>query len=130
MAREAATVAGADELIARLRTFKKVKSKKAIRKGSRKGSKIVQAKAKANVPVKSGALQKAIKVRAIKRSRKWAGTTVTTKVAQGPTYYGGFIEYGTKYIKARHFIKQAFEQSRASAGRAFVDGITEELAKP
>jgi HK97 gp10 family phage protein len=123
------TIRGDRELIKKLGTLRKTQAKKAIRKGSRAGSKIIQAAAKQNVPVKSGALKKEIKVRALKRSRRWTGTLVNTRVAEGPTYYGGFVEYGTKRMKARHFLTDAVESTKAQAGQAFIDGIASEIDK-
>lgn len=124
------TVKGTENLVRKLQTLKKTQSKKAIRKGSRAGCKLVQAEAKANVPVRTGALRKEIKVRALgRKAKKWTGTQVTTKVEGGPTYYGGFVELGTKKMAARHFIKRAFQSVKGSAEQAFIEGIRSEIDK-
>jgi HK97 gp10 family phage protein len=123
------TLAGDRELLAKLGKLKKTQARKAIRKGSRAGSKVIQAQARENAPVKSGALKKEVKVRALKRSRKWTGTQVTTKVEGGPTYYGGFVEFGTKKMKGRFFIRRAVEQVQQQAGQTFIDGIASEIDK-
>lgn len=123
------TVRGADELVTKLQAMRKTHAKAAVRKGARAGAKIEQARAKDLVPVKSGALKKEIKVRAITRSRRWTGAQVTTKVKDGPTYYGAFVNYGTKKMKARRFLNLAAEQSKGAAGKAFADGIAAEIER-
>lgn len=92
----------------------KTTAKKAIRKGTRAGAKIVQAKAKLLAPRGTGALAKTIKVRALPRSKKWLGA-MTRLLNDGEVYYGGFVNYGTKRIKARRFLNAAADQTRASA---------------
>lgn len=123
-------IEGIDRLMSKLRDVMKTKARKAVRKGSRPAAKIVAAKAKDLVPVDTGELKKVIKVRALPKSRKWAGAMATVKVEGGPTYYGGFVELGTKKMRARHFMRRAAELSRAAASRAFVEGMAEELNKP
>lgn len=122
------SVTGDKELLDKLGKLRKTQVAKAIRKGSRAGSKIVQAKAKENVPVVSGALKREIKVRALKRSRRWTGTQVTMRVAGGVPY-GSFVDLGTKRMKARHFVERAVEEVKDAAGREFVEGIASEIAK-
>jgi HK97 gp10 family phage protein len=75
-------------------------AKSAIRKASREALKPVVAEAKANAPVRSGALRRSIRLRSITRSRSRIGARVTTSAKdnafKGRTYYGGFLEYGWK----------------------------------
>lgn len=85
-----------------------------IRKGTRAGARIVQAVAKALAPKVSGAMARTIKVRALPRSRKWIGT-MARLVNDAAVYYGGFVNYGTRRIKARRFLNQAAAQTRATA---------------
>ncbi len=109
------TVKGSEELIGKLRKLRTTEAKAAIRKGTRAGAKIVQAEAKSNAPVKSGALKQAVKVRSWPRSRRWTGTMINTSVTRGAVFYQSFIELGTKYIKARHFIRNAYERTKDQA---------------
>ncbi len=122
------SVTGDKELLTKLSKLRKTQAAKAIRKGSRAGSKVVQAKEKEDAPEITGALKREIKVRALKRSRRWTGTQVTMRVAGGVPY-GSFVDQGTKRMKARHFVKRAVEEAKDAAGREFVDGIASEIAK-
>lgn len=101
-------VKGLKELRAKLAKLKKTTANKCIRKGTRAGCKIVQQQAKADASKKSGALRKAIKVRALPHSRKWVGTKVSLQIP-----YGSFVELGARKrnIKGRHFLKDAAEQA-------------------
>lgn len=121
----AVKVTGDKELIAKLQAVKTTKAKAAIRKGSRAGSKLVLAEAKTLVPVKTGALKQAMKVRALPRSRKWTGTQITMKAED--VFYGAFVELGTKHMQAKKFLRDAMADSRSSALSTFIDGIKQEL---
>lgn len=122
------TITGDKALLSKLSKLRKTQAKKAIRVGSRAGSKIIQSAAKENVPVVTGALRTSIKVRALPRSRKWTGTQVTTRV-EGGVPYASFVELGTHRMKARKFIKGAVEQAGATAAQTFIDGIASEIDK-
>jgi HK97 gp10 family phage protein len=101
-------------------------TKQGIRKGTRAGAKIVQAKAKELAPKISGRMAKTIKVRALPRSRKWIGT-MSRLVNDRDVFYGGFVNYGTKRIKARRFLNQAAEQTRKPATNEALRVIQETL---
>jgi HK97 gp10 family phage protein len=92
-------------------------SKKAVRKASRPALKPVLQESRELAPVRTGALKKSIKIRALKRSRVWTGSRVTTALGKGQNqFYGGFQEYGTKRgVKARRFMGQAAERKRQQA---------------
>lgn len=116
-------VAGAKQLMRKLQRMQKTEVAKAVRKGSRAASKMIAARAVEDAPQRTGGVRKAIKVRALPRSRKWTGTQVTMKVAGNPAYWGAFVELGTKKQKAQHFIKRATESVRSAAGAVFVETI-------
>ncbi len=120
-------ITGDKQLISQLEQLKKVKAKAAVRKGSRAGSKLVAAAAKEMAPVRTGQLRQGMKVRSLPRSRKWTGTMVTTSVKHGSVFYQGFVELGTKFIKARKFLRNAFQRVKSSALSAFIEGIREEI---
>ena|ERR1017187_8632608 len=121
---------GLDQLVTKLQSLKKTKAKAAIRKGTRQGSKIVQAVTKRLAPSRTGTLQRNIKVRSLKRSRVWTGVTCQLEV-----YYGAFTELGFKSRKARrqipaqHFMQRAAEQARNQAMRVALDTINTEIQK-
>jgi len=108
------TVKGVDKVNKKLDSLKKKVLKKAIRKGSRAGAKIVQSKARDLAPVKTGALKKGLKVRALPRSRRYVGTMVRL-ADTGEVFYGAFVDLGTHRIEARHFLKQAADDEKERA---------------
>jgi len=118
---------GDKELIGKLDSLKRTDAKAAIRKGTREGAKIVQAKAKELVPVRTGTLKRNIKVRALPRSRKWVGTMVKTTFANSEAFYGQFVEYGTRKMAARHFLKKAVNEQGDTALRRAADIIRVEV---
>lgn len=108
-------VKGDKELIAALRGLEPKLLKKAFRRTFRVLGKIAADATRANVPVKTGALKRSVKVRAVKRTRKGTvGVNVISggKLA-GAEYYGHFVEYGTKKMAARRFMRHAYESKVA-----------------
>lgn len=89
--------------------------RKIIREEARSAGKMILAQTKANAPVKSGQLRRAIKLRALRKSRTRVGVTIilgdrdvrstrkrkqsATGVNQKDTYYGAFVEYGHRVGK-------------------------------
>ncbi len=137
-------IEGAEAVIKLLRSKSGKEAKAAIRKGTRAGSKIIAARAKALIPevtrkdrhgvVTSGRLRKAVKVRAMKRSRSgWVGSTVTIDGGglgyTGDEFYGAFVEFGTKRMSARQYFKKAAEQTREGAIDTARAIIVSELSK-
>lgn len=101
-------VTGDKKLNRKLQTLKGPLQKKAVRQASRESLKAHLLPAtKRAAPRRSGRLQRAVKVRALPRSRKALGARITVgnQSFQGETFYAGFIEYGRKTGK------------RGSAGR-------------
>jgi len=127
-------VTGDKELIAKLQTLRRAKLRAAVRKGSRRAAKIVQAEAKQLAPARTGALARAIRVRSIPRSRKWTGTQATFKV-EGGVYYGGFVEAGHKLrggkgkVEGQAFMRRAMKKTERQAGTAMLEGIREAIPK-
>ena len=118
---------GCDELIKKLSDLTKTQAKRAISKGCRAGSKIIASAVKRLAPFKSGALQRAIKVRALKRSRVWTGVSVSIGE---PIFYGAFLELGTKHgITAEHFMQKAAQENRQAAMGTCLNIIESEIVK-
>jgi len=88
---------GTKELRKALDNLDRTTRSKFVRSGLRVGARLIVDEARARVPVRSGALKKAIKVQSAKSRKKG---TLSIRVAsgsvnfKGQTYYGGFIEYG------------------------------------
>jgi HK97 gp10 family phage protein len=121
-------------------------TKKIIRKALRNGGKIVQKAAKANAPVKSGALKKAIKIRAGKRVTGKQSVFIGTsdKAFVGKMFYAAFIEFGHKQgsrklgnerkdIAANPFMENAYETTKTQTEQTIInelwDGIEKEWSK-
>lgn len=103
-------IEGAPELSRKLAEFEGKVGKKLHRKAARQAAKLVLASAKMHVPVQYGTLESSLKVKAVKRSRTRIGVEVATAegMFQGDSFYGGFVELGTK---------ERFHKSGKSVGR-------------
>ena len=116
------TLKGGDKLLVKLARLTSAEAKKVIRKALREGARPVQQKAKASVPVNTGALRKSVKIRAGKRTRKqevsiWVGTGDQDNLFTGKTFYGGMIEYGTNKMAAQPFMRPAWDTTKIRTQR-------------
>ncbi len=135
-------VTGTDQVVTLLKELRGKRANAAIRKGTRAGCKRIVPRAKALIPVverktrsgevQSGGMQRSVKVRAVKRNRKgWIGTVVAVgpENYQGDDFYAPMVEYGTKKMQARHYLKQAADQTEGVARSTAERVILEELLK-
>lgn len=102
-------------------------SKKIMRKSMREALKPVQQACKQNAPVDRGNLKKAIKIKAMKKSRKGFGVKVEIGEGdfKGDTFYGAFQEWGWKTgkrgsenrheIKGKGYMRKGFDETKESA---------------
>lgn len=142
---------GLQPLIADLIAADKKMGRQTLRQALRDGAKVIQNAIVPLVPVKTGFLQKRIKVRATARKRGQIGIQVRTGeregLNQGKAFYGGFINWGTKArhrhrkgrggnrstgaargkVVGRHFFEQGFERSQRQAADAVEARIYEGL---
>ncbi len=106
-------------------------ARKLVRKASRAGAKELLKEAKARVPVRTGVLKKALKVRALKRSRfnkiSPGARVIAGSPARGPAYYAHMVEFGTVRMRARPFLRPAMEETKAAVKAAFRDTLKELL---
>ena len=116
MAKVTIAITGDKELNRKLKKLGK-DSKKAVKKATKPALKPVMEESRNLAPVKTGALRRSIKVRALKRSRVWVGSRVTTALGKGQNqFYGAFQEYGTKRgITPKLFMTRAAERKRQQA---------------
>ncbi|MBI3713839.1 MAG: HK97 gp10 family phage protein [Burkholderiales bacterium] len=89
---------GDKELIAKLQNLRKSELKKAIRKATREVCKKIQGKAKSAMPTVTGNSKRQLRVRSLKRSRKYTGTRVTIGEDNGK-FYWSFVEWGHRVGK-------------------------------
>lgn len=132
------TVHGMPELLNSLKAFPKNVERKVLRQALRASMKPVQKKAKELAPVESGALKRAVRIRAGKRKRN----VVSINVQIGANdkqfteqYYAGFQELGApaRNIPPKGYLRQAFEETKqesvAKAEKMIIEGIDREAAK-
>lgn len=141
-------VTGDKELDRQLRTLGERAVKKLFRKASRSGAKKMQAAIKATIPVSDkvakrgwstdktgkphgisaapGELKRSIKVRAMARTRR--GRIGTSVVMGGEAAeYVSKVELGTKRMRPKRTIRDAFDTKKNSVGSEFVNDIWEEI---
>ena len=130
---------GADELLKGLQELEPAIAKKILRSAMRQAAKPILDEAKRRVPVLTGELRKSLKIRALKRNNKGRiGVVISTEKGffKGETFYGAFLEFGTKKMPAKPFIRPAFEANKARAVRIVeqalklgLDGVAKNLPK-
>lgn len=126
MAGASVKLLGAKGLEKALRELGPKVGRKVLRQALKKGGDPILADAKANAPVKTGLLRDSLKVRAGKRVKKGRVTrTVQTKEGdfKGQTYYSAFHEYGTSKMRARPFMRPAWDRNKARSLNVVMDEI-------
>ena len=109
---------GAEQLLASLRSFEPKLAKKVLRNAMREAARPILEEAKRLVPVDTGELRDSLVIRAAKRVRKGSvGVVVQTERGffKGDTYYGAFVEFGTKNMAARPYLRPAFDSRKEEA---------------
>ena len=131
-----ADIVGAKELEAALKALPKTVANKVVRKALRSGGKVILGAMKAKCPVETGALLKALKVRAGRRRRNSYTIVVgaSSKDFTGKQFYASFVEMGhlqgsrklgsnRKMIPAKPFMRPAYEQSKDTATTQTLDEL-------
>lgn len=106
------------ELDAQLTALPKSLANKGARKATRAAAKVVLEDAKRLVPIDTGELERSLKVRARKRSRRNKGTVGHAVVTgedlfRGDQFYGGFVELGTQHREADPYLRPALWGNQA-----------------
>jgi len=117
-----------DQLVAKV-------ARKIVTQPIRKGTKTIAENAKARTPVRTGAMKKAITVRASKTKRrgeisfnvifdtKRYSRLVSHSKAGRRFFYPAAIEYGTSRQAAKPFMRPAFDAQKAPALRTIMNDI-------
>ncbi len=107
-------------------------SRKALKSALVAGAKVIQEVAQQRAPVKSGRLRRAMYVKRINKPNPYAenvifGVRHGSKMQKRDldAYYWSFLEFGTKYIKAMAFVRNAFKIAKLRA----VERVKEVLTK-
>ncbi len=114
-----------------LATLEPKLQKKAIRKGTREGAKIVLQRAKQLVPVDEGTLLRSMSVRTAKREggqrlpRGTMGHSVqhVQRKGKGDPFYAHFVEFGTVKWEGHKYIRKALYDSRDQIVKANQEAI-------
>lgn len=103
--------------------------KKVLRSAMRKNLKPLLAESKKNAPKVSGDLRKSLRLKAGKRKKHKFSINVMVgkKNFVGKTFYGAMVELGTKKMKARHFMKAAFDAKGPAARDAMMKDIKDQI---
>ena len=123
-------VTGDRELDAKLKGMPGRMQLKLSRKATRRAARgIILPDARAMAPVDTGALEKSLVVKAIRRSRTRIGHSVQTKEGffQGEQFYGGFQEFGTKTMRADPFLRPALYSNETPIKALFVKAMKESI---
>ena len=136
------TLAGDKALVAKLDALPKVIHNKAVKKASRSLCRRIESIAKATVPTrkkmlrdgsmkayKSGQLKKAIRWKAMKRSRVRQGHVVMVGKGwfRGDTFYGAFIELGTEKMRPRPFLRPAATAVRGRIRPEYTEALNDAI---
>lgn len=128
-------IQGLEQLRKKLDVLGKTGVKRAMRPALRAGQKVITKAAQAAAPVRTGLVQRNIKTRAIRRSRKHFGmrTVLGEGFYKGKTFYGAFQEFGWKtgsrnvrtlprrQIPGKHFMEKAAKANARAVGDLIVN---------
>lgn len=103
--------------------------KKIIRKAMRPPAKLVLADLKKAAPVLTGKLKASLKIRSAKRSRKNKNKIIllvatAQKDFTGIAYHASFLEYGTRKMKPKRWMRDTTEPNEKKYSTSFVDSLT------
>lgn len=127
---------GFEEVIKIFEKLPATLQKKALRPALRAGAKIILKAAKAKSAKLTGKNRRFIKIKSLKRSRKSIGVMIQTgtreqlgipRDEQG--YYPMVLEYGSKNVKRRPFMKPALRENHAAATRAIGKALEKNIEK-
>ena len=134
---------GDKELLAKLERLDRKDSRRAISRATRAAAKRIQPVAKRLAPKRTGALRRAIRVRAadkkLKRAlrlpaRKYIGAVcrIGKGFFKGETFYGGFVEWGWKtrggrVIPGKLFMQRAAEKEGLAAANEATEIVRQEI---
>lgn len=126
-------IEGLAELAKSLRAMPEDLSKNALRAAVRAGAATIREEAKAKVPVATGKLRSAIYLKQIREASSRLSQVFFVGVRSGPkrrrnkktgaiekdysrdAWYWRFVEFGTRFMAARPFMRPAFERRKEAA---------------
>ena len=107
-------VSGMEPIMKKLAGLKKSVGNKIVRNANRSGAKIFLNEMKRTVPVGSGTLKKSLKIKTPRARKDKISISIGTGDSfsgnfAGKTFYGAFVNYGTKKQKPNLFMTLAFK---------------------
>lgn len=124
--------ASIDKVFKELNGLDKKLRNKIVRKGQRKGAKILASEIKSEAPVESGRTRKSVRVRAGKRKKDTITTVVEVSGGHDEPFIG-FVEFGTKDQEPDPFIRRSVQTKKEEVVQAIrdeiQDGIREAMGK-
>lgn len=123
-------IEGADEIIKILKDIG-IEANAVLEEAAEEGAKIALAEAKRRVPVKTGNLRDNLEITKVKsRTPDKLKKTVFVKVGfNKKAFYGTFVELGTRFIKAKPFLRPAIDQNRNSIAQVVNNAIDKALRR-
>ncbi len=145
-------LSGINDIIRALRKLSDKVEKKIARKAVRAGTKLIAAEIKTRAPQDTGILKRSVSVRAARRRRRGvismnaifnmrkypqlvsfsAGsrTNLSSRKFEGKRYfYPAALEYGTSKMKARPFVRPAWDSKKNQALAVVLGGIREGIER-
>lgn len=135
------SVTGLEELEKNLLALGTDLAEKTLRNATRDAAKVFRDEAAKNAPVgdverespkkwqsrKPGSLRAGIKISMQRNFKKAAVTMVVRHSAK--TFYGKFVEFGTKHMPAKPFMRPALQSEFERAKTVFVERLKERIKK-
>ncbi len=116
-------VQGLKQLFATIDTMPDRVGKKIVKRAAREAARPVLETAKQLAPVNTGLMRGALKIRALKRTRRSRRIGVRIVLGEGffkgHSFYGAFQELGTKKMAARRFMRDAKDQHEGTVREIF-----------
>jgi len=140
-------IEGLEDLARSLREMPKDVRQNALRAGMRAGAVAIQKEAKSRAPVDTGRMQKNIYVKRIRElvtelSEGWfvgvrmgpkrtkdKATGKVSKDYSNDAWYWRFVEFGTRHVPARPFMRPAFESAKEAAVNAIAERLKARIEK-
>ena len=130
------TINGLKELEKKLIELGPKIARKALRGALVAGAREVKKEALTLAPVKTGRLRKAMYIKAMTKPNPFRenvifGVRKGKKMAKRDldAYYWTFQEFGTKFVKAIHFVEYAFQKSKERALAVFKEALALNISK-
>lgn len=103
---------------------------KVLRKANREGAKVFLTEAKANVPRRTGTLKRSLKIKTPRAKSDRVSIMIGTGSGfssnfGGSTFYGAFVNFGTKKMTANPFLTNAYKSKGNYVERLVLSKIEE-----